>query len=99
MRTTNPVRSKINKRIAQVVKPVYFEEIPLEDLFVACEAEELQPVDEEGSRWTGFLCGAQGTAMFELCDMATRELINNARLVVQWYKMQSGRYEIVSYVG
>ena len=50
-------------------------------------------LDEDNTPLDGVLfCGAEGRAVFALKD-------SKYGLLMSWYRMESGRYEIVSYVG
>ncbi len=95
MKTTE--RKKVNRAIGEVVKPIYFEAIPLQDLFDTIESFGYLVVDEEHNPWTGFLCGAEGTVCFDILDKDTGKL-DKSNLLLQWYTMPSGRYEITAYV-
>jgi hypothetical protein len=94
-------RKSINKDIGKLLKPnMYFNEIPLDDLMDICSHHGYIVVDEEGNRWSGFICGREGTAYFDLNNGISKTPVANAKLCLQWYKMEvSGRYEIIAYVG
>jgi hypothetical protein len=72
----------------------YHDKIPLDKIFSACEAEGLVPVMEDGERWAGMLCGENSRAVIELARGGKVKKY----LSLSWYKMPSGRYEVVSYV-
>jgi hypothetical protein len=54
-------------------------------------------VDEEHNCWSGFLCGREGQAMFDILSKETGKL-DNSNLMLSWYTMASGRYEVLAYV-
>lgn len=92
--TTNLKNAKntIAKKLHDATATKYFDLIPLDEIFSIVESfEGLQVVDEAGEAWSGFLCGESGQAHFK---------ITNAKfyLHLSWYRMPSGRYEIVAYV-
>ena len=91
-------RLKINREIGQLLKPIYFREIPLGQMFDIVEKHGYQVVDEEGNRWGGFLCGREGTANFDILSLTDRKH-SKYGFNLQWYKMESGRYEVIAYVG
>ncbi len=92
-------RKRINTQIGRFLKPIYFRQIPLDDLFNILEEHGYQAVDEEGNRWNGFLCGRDGVVYFDIVDLNTRQEAKY-RLNLQWYKMDyTGNYEITAYVG
>jgi len=84
------VPKSVNAALYEMSK-VYHEAIPLSAMFELCEKVGLEPVCEDGTPWSGFLCGREGRAVFELKDC-------RKSLVVSWYKMPSGRYEVTPYV-
>ena len=91
-------KNKINREIGKVVKPIYFDEIPLGQMFDIIKDHGYQVVDEAGEPWSGFLCGREGTFWADIMSLTTQKL-SKYRLILQWYKMPSGRYEVISYVG
>ena len=54
-------------------------------------------VDEEHNRWSGFLCGREGQAMFDILSKEAGKQ-DNSNLMLSWYTMPSGRYEVLAYV-
>jgi hypothetical protein len=104
---TQKIRRPINKEIQDLLSPIYFNEIPLGDLFDILEAHGLVAVQEDNTRWSGILCGESVHTTFDLADMSESRSENgltfydepaNGVLVLSWYKMASGRYEIVAYL-
>jgi hypothetical protein len=92
-------RKAINKEIGKFLKPIYFPQIPLDALFDIIETHGFLVVDEEGNRWSGFLCGREGIVYFDIVSKYDRKPAKY-RLNLQWYKMDhSGNYEITAYVG
>jgi hypothetical protein len=69
----------------------YHDGIPLGAMFDVCRKAGLEPVCEDGTPWSGFLCGREGRAVIELKDC-------RKALTICWYKMPSGRYEVTPYV-
>ena len=64
-------------------------------------------LQEDNTPWDGFITGAEGRATFTLGYLDTAyeqngltayKPIENAALIMTWYKMQSGKYEIVTYI-
>ena len=64
-------KKKVNKAVGVVVAPTYFNEIPLADIMGAIENHGYLVVDEEHNRWSGFLCGREGQAMFDILSKET----------------------------
>lgn len=51
-------------------------------------------VAEDGEPWEGLLCGREGTALIDL-QIASRAF---KTLVVNWYRMNSGKFEVTAYL-
>ena len=98
-------RQKANKAIDTFLKPIYFDSIPLLQLFGILEKFGLVVLQEDNTKWGGFLCGDSAETTFTIAYANTYHdeyfyiPIENAGLRLTWYKMTSGRYEIVSYIG
>ena len=90
-------RKAINREIGVLLKPIYFDQIPLDDLMDVIKKHGFLVVDEAGDPWQGFLCGREGNAVFDIISIDGKKA--KYCLILQWYKMPSGKYEIVSYVG
>jgi hypothetical protein len=56
--------------------------------------EGVAAVDEDGEPWEGLLCGREGTALIDL-QIASRAF---KTLVVRWYRMGSGKFEVTAYM-
>jgi hypothetical protein len=101
-------RKSVNKIICHI--PTYHNEIPLQFISEILKANGLVLLQEDNTKWSGFLCGESATVSFDLgwlCSnecapytdyRKTFEKIENACLRLQWYKMPSGRYEINAYI-
>jgi len=85
----------------------YHDAIPLDTIFDAAKAEGLTPLQEDNTEWDGFLCGAEGRCFFPVGTTESRTVVNgldtfepykNRAILLTWYKISSGRYEIVSYI-
>lgn len=85
---------KLRKAANKALKPLngYFDEIPLDAIFYAVKDTIGQVIQEDGRPWEGFLCGEEGSAYFDIEDF------RYGKLRLNWYKMPSGRYEIVTYI-
>jgi hypothetical protein len=85
--------NKINKTLVEMGKK-YYPEIPLKQIFSLFEEVGITPVQEDMTPWDGILVGKEGQTIIDL--MEDGKLLKRA-LNISWYKMQSGRYEIVAY--
>jgi hypothetical protein len=81
----------------------YFNFVPLDEIFNILRQNNITVIQEDCTSWQGILCGEQGKLCLETAytdsykDKAYTPIIN-VRLILTWYKMQSGRYEIVCYI-
>ena len=103
-------RKKMNAGITRILKPTYFKSIPLDEIFKVLEKNGIVVIQEDQTEWSGLLVGGvRRTEMvnFNLGwkdDYKTEHgskrymAIPNAVLVMTYYKMQSGKYEVIAYV-
>jgi len=85
----NRKRSAANNQLHTIGR-TYYRAIPLSEIFQAARLVG-EPVQEDGTPWSGLLCGREGRAEIEL---------NGSRLWLhlQWYRLESGNYEVNAYV-
>jgi hypothetical protein len=96
-RIKGSIRSKINREMGKTLtRNTYFDEVPLGELFDACKKFDVIPIQEDGMEWSGMLVGREGEAHIDLAYEG--KVVKNAMLNITWYKMASGRYEVVGYV-
>jgi hypothetical protein len=102
------IKKKINKDITNLTTPKnktqYFDKIPLQTIFDILSKHGVIALQEDNTPWDGFLVGKSATVDFPLARIMSKEgdmytPFTNASLRLQWHKMQSGRYEITSYIG
>ena len=103
-------RNKMNTKIRKILKPTYFKEIPLDQLFNVLEKEGVVPLQEDNTYWSGLLIGGvDRTQMInfnlgwaneykKINGMKQFMAISNAVLTMTYFKMQSGKYEVIAYV-
>ena len=103
MATKTTIRNRINREISKM--DTYHNEIPTDEIWEAIENHGGVVIDEAGERWSGLFCGEQGQASMaivfpEITDTWARsnKVTANMFVHISWYKMDSGRYEIVCYV-
>jgi len=89
------IRRQINKQLQETFNK-YFDSIPLMEIFEILKINNVIVVQEDGTPWGGFLSGNDGNASMEL--KTDDELVDNVMLILQWHKMESGRYEINTYI-
>ncbi len=98
----------INNELYDKTTGVYFNQIPLKGIMDILAKKGIILLQEDHTAWSGFLLGRKGNAYFEIAykkyayeeeDGFIRYLpIGDSNLVLQWHKMDSGRYEIVTYL-
>lgn len=54
-------------------------------------------IDEDGSDLGVILCGDNGRGVFDI-GLLDGGKVENVAVLLSWYKMPSGRYEVVSYL-
>lgn len=105
-----PRRKKINNELRILLKVTYFPSIPLDDIFNVLKQNNIVPLQEDYTEWSGLLCGREGRMYLELGDIMSAKKINgenvyipldNTSLVVTWHHMgdtYSNKYEVIAYV-
>ena len=94
-RVSNHLNDEINAFLSPNGKTEYFGHVPISDIFDIVDSEGMTPIDEDGSRWQGMLVGEEGRTTIELQDVDDAFSLN---LHIQWYKMESGKFEVTAYV-
>jgi hypothetical protein len=84
-KTTRAQLNRVNREISALTSNTYFDSIPLKELSAILEKHGL-----ESSGLEGIYTGHEGTSKAQVAL--------NAWLLISWYRMSSGRFEIVSYV-
>jgi hypothetical protein len=96
------LKHKINVRIHAALKPTYFDTIQLATCINILEEFGFTIIQEDYTRWDGFICGREGQEYFTIAMNDLSEycckVVKNAQLALSWYKMESGRYEVIGYV-
>lgn len=90
------LRKKLNKKITEFTSGVYFDSIPIEKLSKILESEGVTAINEDGTPLNVVFCGSDSECEIELA--LDGKAVLNSILRLSWYRMQSGRFEIVSYV-
>jgi|WetSurSiteA1Bulk_404760.scaffolds.fasta_scaffold09720_2 hypothetical protein len=89
MSKTQTAKNQINKDFSKL--GTYHPEIPLFHIFEIVRAYAGEVVQEDGTPWSGFLCGENGNCTFDIANV-------KFHLFLSWYTMPSGNYEITVYV-
>lgn len=88
-------RKNINKRLSSI--DTYCESIPIGTIEeIITEESGYILLNEDNTHFSAIFCGREGRADISIghYDGAIFDMLH-----LSWYKMSSGRYEIVSYVG
>lgn len=104
---TRAMISKINKEIIKFLEPTYFVQIPLGDICQILNKYNIVLLQEDDTEWEGFLLGGTKKTeqiWFELGWMNTMDSdrryqkIKNTGLALSYYKMPSGKWEVIGYL-
>jgi hypothetical protein len=95
-------KSEINKDLQKLCK-TYYPSIPLNEVFNILEKKNLVALQEDNTKWSGILTGTNETIKLELAHESSKNNneyipLDNSMLILSWYKMPSGNYEINSYL-
>lgn len=86
-------RNAVNRQIGKM--ETYHAEIPLDAMFQMVADAGGRAVQEDGTDWSGILCGEEGHTVIEVKHPETSVKFG---LYIGWYKMASGRYEVTAYI-
>ncbi len=104
MKNKPALRKSMNREIHTLLKPTYFDSIPLEGIDEILRRHGLALVQEDHTLWAGMLCGDSGQALFDVGvyhdGMGPRDILDATKFVLalSWYRMGSGRWEVISYI-
>lgn len=93
----------INKDL-DIISREYYRQVPLDLIFRTLEKHGLIVLQEDETRWSGFVSGRRGRETFQVADRATERVdgsympYDNTMLVLTWYQMETRRFEIVVYL-
>jgi len=101
------IRNRINKDINKILKPTYFKAIPLKAIMDAMEKHGVTLLDDDYTEWSGFFTGGvKDTQVVHFLlgwtdtkdDRGMHRVIPNAAFTMSYFKMPSGKYEVIGYV-
>jgi len=100
------IKTDVNKSLQRICVGKYYDEIPIAEIFEALADNNIVALQEDNTEWTGFLCGEQANVQFNVAAEWSYDDNNgifytpcdNSVLVLSWYRMSSGRYEINAYL-
>jgi hypothetical protein len=85
----------INHKLYDLTYNTYFDSIPLDKITTIFAESTVDIVDEAGNKWEGLLLGRNSHTTFALKEI---NKVLKFVLYLSWYRMPSGRYEIVAYL-
>jgi hypothetical protein len=100
-------RKKVSNEIASLSSGKYYDEIPLGDVSDILAKYGIVMLQEDNTRWAGWLIGREGQATMTLAPISSKSgdgddpfytPYSNVGIHMSWYKMESGRYEFIIYV-
>lgn len=93
-----PNTKLVNKEISQLITNKYFDSIPAQQIQAILDKYNLgKDVETNENVMDGIYTGREGRMDAPVSKDQRGNV--NATFIMTWYKMESGRYEIVSYVG
>ena len=93
------IKNRINKELTSMSMNTYHFEIPIHEMFTILEKHGVAVLNEDGTKFEGFFIGSEGRAILNLGMKKNKGFtMSSTNFVLTWYKMPSGKFEIVSYV-
>ena len=89
--------AKINEELNIKFNKCLHSKIPLSEIFTLLEEKySVYVVQEDGTLWSGFLCGRESRTSIDL--VYNKNPVKNFCLRLSWYQYETGRYEINTYI-
>lgn len=57
----------------------------------------LKLICEDGEDFEGIFCGQRGKAEIDVMELSSKFILEN-KIILSWYKFETGRYEILVYL-
>lgn len=95
MRITPQQRKAVNKKLG-AISSTHHISVPITEIDQVLRDSEMKLIQEDGTDWSGFLCGRQGGCHIQVASMDGTPYPN--LLCLQWYKDQSTTFEINCYL-
>ena len=101
------LRKRINEKLTSRNFGTYFKSIPVTDICDILDVFGIVLLQEDGTEFSGFFTGNHGSATLEIGYRESEyekdgikfyEIIDNSYLILDWYKMDNGKYEINTYL-
>jgi hypothetical protein len=107
---TAQIRKKSSKVVYELLKPTWFDSVPMAELIAALKKVDVIVLQEDNTEWAGMLLGNSGTGLFPLGDFSKSDVrgserifapFTNAGLFLSWYHSDSRngrRIEVIGYI-
>lgn len=102
---SNPVlKRQLQKIVADILKPNFFDKIPLQQISDAFKSLNVRMLQEDGSDWSGLLLGGKDCGDPRASDqrvtipLAYAGQMLKAYLILSWCRMPSGKTEVTGYI-
>lgn len=103
------VRARVRKEISEALSESYYKEIPIQEIDDVLRKHGYLLIQEDYTPWNGMLVGTNAMAFFRIGQIegavetqySKEKLypqVSNTGIQMTWYKMPSGKYEIVAYL-
>ena len=85
--------------LAKLMKPTYFDGVPMDLIHTALEEQGLMLLDEDGEEWQGLMCGLQGRSTIQIGKGPNQPLEKFVQIM--WHRMPapSTKTEVIAYIG
>jgi len=100
----NKLKSQLQKAVNAVLKPTFFDQIPLQQISDALKQMNVRLLQEDGTDFSGFLMGEKECGTPEASNQHTEfqlalgnQLLKCA-LMLSWCRMGSGKMEVIGYI-
>jgi len=80
-----------NKKLNNLLTNKYFNSVPLTEIFEIIKTEGIIPLQEDNTEWEGLICGSEGR-------MTIPTNFVNIHFTLTWYRMVSGRFEVLAFL-
>lgn len=101
--------NKINKIIKKYVDKIYYKSVPVTLIEEALKEAGFALVNEDGTEFSAIFCGANSSSRLSYALASSYDasmhggyggykyIVSNSSIIVSWYSMPSGNYEINVY--
>ena len=102
---SNPkLKGQLQKVVYSILKPTFFEKIPLGQISEAFKSFGVTLLQEDGAPWSGFLLGGKDCGDERAKDQRAEFALGyngqllNCYFIMSWCRMPSGKMEVIGYI-